>query len=176
MRSMIEHIHQQILNKRVGTAIDFTMGNGHDTLVLSKIADIVYSFDIQELALQETRKRLSDVSHVKLIQDNHLYFDNYVQAFDLGIFNLGYLPNGNHEITTIAGTTFETIKKAIQLLNMEGFLYIVVYIGHKEGQKESEIIQSYVKQLHHKDYNIAMFTMLNKSYAPYVIEIEKRKI
>ena len=32
-------------------AVDATMGNGHDTLFLAKLAKKVYAFDIQEQAL-----------------------------------------------------------------------------------------------------------------------------
>lgn len=33
------------------TVVDATMGNGHDTLFLAKLAKEVYAFDIQEQAL-----------------------------------------------------------------------------------------------------------------------------
>ena len=45
------------------TAVDFTMGNGHDTEFLSKTVGEtgkVYAFDIQEQALDSTRKRLTE--------------------------------------------------------------------------------------------------------------------
>ena len=38
--------------------VDATMGNGHDTLFLAQLAKQVYAFDIQEQALEKTRKRL----------------------------------------------------------------------------------------------------------------------
>ena len=37
--------------------VDATMGNGHDTLFLSKLAKKVYAFDIQEQALEKTQER-----------------------------------------------------------------------------------------------------------------------
>ncbi len=39
--------------------MDATMGNGHDTLFLAKLAKQVYAFDIQEQALEKTQERLS---------------------------------------------------------------------------------------------------------------------
>lgn len=36
--------------------IDFTMGNGHDTLFLSDYCHHVYSYDIQSLALNNTKE------------------------------------------------------------------------------------------------------------------------
>ncbi|WP_079117300.1 methyltransferase domain-containing protein, partial [Streptococcus pneumoniae] len=38
--------------------VDATMGNGHDTLFLAKLAKQVYAFDIQKQALEKTQERL----------------------------------------------------------------------------------------------------------------------
>lgn len=173
MKTMIEYVHQSLVNHKVDIAIDFTMGNGYDTVFLSTIAKVVYSFDIQPLALEKTTKMIHK-EHVHLVLDSHENFDHYVENFDIGIFNLGYLPNGDHSITTTASVTLRTLSKALDKLNHQGTIFIVVYIGHPAGKKESEEIESYVKQLSHRDYNVASFRMLNKQNAPYVIEIEKR--
>ena len=37
--------------------VDATMGNGHDTLFLAKLAKKVYAFDIQKQALEKTQER-----------------------------------------------------------------------------------------------------------------------
>ena len=42
--------------------VDATMGNGHDTLFLAKLAKQVYAFDIQEQALEKTQERLDQAS------------------------------------------------------------------------------------------------------------------
>ena len=52
METMIEYVHNRIKRKDYQIAIDFTMGNGHDTLFLSKVAKQVYSFDIQQEAFK----------------------------------------------------------------------------------------------------------------------------
>ena len=44
METMIEYVHNRIKRKDYQIAIDFTMGNSHDTLFLSKVAKQVYSF------------------------------------------------------------------------------------------------------------------------------------
>lgn len=66
------------------------------------------------------------------------------------------------------------MQKALRLLNSGRILFIVVYTGYQEKQKESDVIGAYVQQLHHRDYNVAKFCMINKKQAPYVVEIEKR--
>ena len=60
-------------------------------------------------------------------------------------------------------------------MNPLGHIYLVVYIGHEEGLKESALIDAYVASLDHKLYNVALFKMMNKDHAPYVLDIEKRK-
>ena len=46
MESMIEFVHQRIKKHKYQNGIDFTMGNGHDTLLLSDYCHHVYSYDI----------------------------------------------------------------------------------------------------------------------------------
>lgn len=173
METMIEYVHNHINKNDIG--IDFTMGNGHDTLYLSEHCNYVYSFDIQQVALDNTKLLIKDKENVSLILDNHLNFDKYVKNFDVGIFNLGYLPNGDHTVTTDSQTTIDTIDKALTYLNKKGQLFIVVYIGHEEGKQESKVINEYVSNLNHKLFNVALFRMLNKNQAPYVIHIEKNQ-
>ena len=96
-------------------------------------------------------------------------------SIDVGIFNFGYLPNGDHSITTKADSSLQAIKKGIELLNPGCILYLVVYVGHDEGKRESVIIDEYVSKLDFKLFNVGMFKMINKELAPYVIMIEKRK-
>ena len=174
MKTMTEYVKNKILNDTYTTAIDFTMGNGNDTLTLSKVSKKVYSFDIQELALKNTKELIKGINNVELILDSHENFDKYINSYDIGIFNLGYLPQGDHRITTMVDTTLIALDKAVKYLNKDGHLYIVVYIGHDEGKKESLLIEEYVASLDHISYNVALFKMMNKLSAPYVIQIEKR--
>ena len=174
MKTMIEFVHERIKKNHYDIAVDFTMGNGHDTLLLSNLANHVYSFDIQEQALKKTKELIGEKDNVELILDSHENVDLYVDRFDVGVFNLGYLPSGDHQITTMSDSSVKAIKKAIELLNKGCCLYIVVYIGHEEGKRESAVIDEYVSGLDHRLFNVGMFKMLNKQGAPYVIMIEKR--
>ena len=69
MKTMTEYVKNKILNDTYTTAIDFTMGNGNDTLTLSKVSKKVYSFDIQELALKNTKELIKGINNVELILD-----------------------------------------------------------------------------------------------------------
>ncbi len=174
MKTMTEYVTSRLLAEKYEIAIDFTMGNGNDTLTLSRVAKKVYSFDIQETALIKTSKLINGIDNVELILDGHENFDKYIHSFDMGVFNLGYLPQASHEITTKVSTSLIAIDKAVKCLNKKGHLFIVVYTGHPEGKVESLKIDEYVSDLNHMVYNVALFKMMNKLNAPYVIEIEKR--
>lgn len=174
MLMMVDYVHERISTYHdLKVGVDFTMGNGHDTLYLSHICDKVYSFDIQEAALNHT-KQILDKDNVQLILDGHENFNLYISSFDVGIFNLGYLPNNNHHITTKLETTKIAITKAIDC--MTKVLLIVVYPGHDEGYQESLWIDAYVSLLDTHQFNVSKYCMLNKNHSPYVIEIEKKQI
>ena len=60
--------------------VDATMGNGHDTLFLAKLAKKVYAFDIQKQALEKTQERLDQagLTNVQLILQGHETLDQFV--------------------------------------------------------------------------------------------------
>ncbi|HAD22948.1 MAG TPA: rRNA methyltransferase, partial [Kandleria vitulina] len=55
MLSMVEYVHERMSTyKKREIGADFTMGKGNDTVFLSELCDQVYSFDIQDEALETT--------------------------------------------------------------------------------------------------------------------------
>ena len=118
--------------KKGGVAVDFTMGNGHDTLWLSEAMGEngkVYAFDIQPQALESSRKLLEEngaAPNYTLILDSHSNVMDYVhEKICIGMFNLGFLPGGDKSITTKRDTTMIAIRAAIDLLDADGALLIV---------------------------------------------------
>lgn len=74
-------------------AIDATLGNGHDSLFLSSLFNKIYAFDIQELAIKRSKKRLENIDNIDIILDSYINFDNYIfEKVDLILYNLGFLP------------------------------------------------------------------------------------
>ena len=84
--------------------IDATMGNGNDTLLLSTLCKEngqVLAFDIQEMALTNTRKRLQCAGapeNYQLILDSHINMGSYASPGSVSciVFNLGYLPGDDY--------------------------------------------------------------------------------
>lgn len=158
--------------------IDATLGNGHDTLYLAKKAKHVYGFDIQEDAINRSRTLLNDnnIDNITLIHDGHQNLDQYLdEPINLGIFNLGYLPNGDKSITTTFDTTMIAINKVLDKLVVGGVCIVVVYTGHEAGKIESERILKHTANLNRYQYNVLKYDFINKLNPPYVIAIEKRK-
>ena len=122
-------------------AVDFTMGNGHDTEFLSKTVGTdgrVYAFDVQRQALESTAKNLSAAGcpeNYTLILDSHHNVKNYVkEPIKAGMFNLGYLPGSDKTVTTMRETTLPAIEAAISLMDKDAIILIVAStIYHARG-------------------------------------------
>jgi hypothetical protein len=52
------------------------------------------------------------------------------------MFNLGYLPGGNHSLVTRADTTVRAISAARLLLREGGVMTVLCYRGHAGGMEE----------------------------------------
>lgn len=160
--------------------VDATAGNGNDTLFLTKTsAKKIFAFDIQKKAIENTKKLLitnSIESNYELILDSHINFDNYIKdEITAVIFNLGYLPKGDHNITTTAETTLSTIMKFLNKLKQKGIIVIVVYWGHDEGKKEKDMLLQELSKINQKEAEVLIYQFVNqKNNAPFIIAIEKK--
>ena len=109
-------------------AVDFTMGNGNDTLFLSRTvgeSGKVYAFDIQEDALISTRAHLeangAPENYTLICASHHLVKDYVKEPIKAGMFNLGYLPrSGRKAVTTMRSTTMPAVEAALELLAPDG--------------------------------------------------------
>ncbi len=163
-------------------AVDFTMGNGHDTEFLSKTVGAsgrVTAFDIQPKALCSTAKNLRDwgcPENWRLICDSHHNAVNYIDGkIKAGMFNLGYMPgSGNKALTTMRETTLPAVENALTLLDRDSILMVAVYPGHPEGALEGEELQKYFATLSRYKLCIAKFQMLNSPTSPYFIIAETK--
>lgn len=159
--------------------VDFTMGNGYDTLYLCSLVPngTVYAFDIQEQALINTRARLDKnevTAKVILIHDSHSNAKKYIDGeIDGGMFNLGYLPGGDKSVHTMHESTLLAVKDAINMLKKGGILVISVYPGHAEGRIEGDMLLKMLSEYDKKLYSISRFHIVNSPDAPFVITVEK---
>lgn len=162
-------------------AVDFTMGNGHDTEFLSKTVGEngrVYAFDVQQQAVDSTAKNLAAAGcpeNYTLILDSHHKVKDYVQGpIRAGMFNLGYLPGSDKSITTMRVTTMPAIEAAIDLLDHGGVLLVAVYPGHAEGDAEGKMVLDYFATLDRHVICCTLIRILNSPTSPFFIVIEKK--
>lgn len=177
-------ITRDIITKNLksgGIAIDCTVGNGYDTLLLADIVGEtgkVYGFDIQDTAINSTLKRLESkkISHrVTLIKDNHDNIYEYIcEKVDLVIYNLGYLPKGDKNIKTEKLSTIKSIKASLNLLKNNGIILITCYTGHDGGMEEKDAIEDFLKKSDQSIFNILKYDFINqKNFPPTLYCVEK---
>ncbi len=162
-------------------AVDFTMGNGHDTEFLSKTvgeSGHVYAFDIQQAAVDSTAENLRRAGcpdNYTLICDSHHRVEEYVKTpIKAGMFNLGYLPGGDKRITTLRETTMPAVEAAIRLLDRDAILNIAVYPGHEEGELEGKMLCEYFAKLDRRKICISQIKILNSLTSPYFMVVETK--
>lgn len=162
-------------------AVDATVGNGYDTFELAKRVGEngkVIGFDIQEDAIKNTKKLLTSNKlddRVHLIKDSHENILDYIDIkIDLAIFNLGYLPKGDHSIITKPDSTIKAIQSVLFSLKENGILIVVVYHGHSGGKEEKEKVENYLNNLNQREFSVLKMDFTNqRSNPPFVYCIEK---
>lgn len=178
----INKIYIEKLVKKGDIVVDATMGNGYDTLYLAKIIGeegFLYSFDIQKEALISTKEKLEKenlLSRTKLILDGHENMDKYInKKINFIIFNLGYLPKGDHNIITKPHTTIEAIKKGMNLLKPNGIISIAIYSGHEGGEYEKNELYKFLTKTNQEQFNVLSSSFINQvNNPPELILIEKK--
>ena len=178
MKRPLEMAHDflaQVITKD-DVVLDATMGNGHDTLFLAKLAKQVYAFDIQEQALEKTSQRLQEagLTNAELILQGHETVDQFVREAKAGIVNLGYLPSADKSIITQPQTTIEALEKLCHLLVKGGRIAIMIYYGHEGGDIEKDVVMDFVSQLPQQEYTATIYRTLNQiNNPPFLVMIEK---
>lgn len=183
------HMSHQLLDELIltspeGNFIDATLGKGHDLAFILKHPSFngqVFGFDIQEAAIDYTRERISTLPNqdkVMLYQTSHSNIEEvlyHVPHFHSAIFNLGYLPGGDHDITTLAETTIQAIRQILDKLVTRGRIIIVVYWGHVQGKVEKESLLNYVSSLDQSLYSVASYQLINQINAPPMLVVIEKK-
>lgn len=137
------------------TAVDATVGNGHDTLFLAHhvgTAGRVYGFDPQPAALETARARLAEagvLGRVWLHPFGHEHMATALPPECAGrlravMFNLGYLPGGDKSRTTLPATTLAALTAAVDGLAPAGRISLIAYTGHAGGRAEAEAVKDWL--------------------------------
>ena len=168
-------------------AIDATCGNGIDTQfiaehILTPDTGKLYIFDIQEQAIEQTKKalkeRLPQETHhqLKFIHGCHSQFPEeiHLASVKLIVYNLGYLPKGDKSLTTMTETTLKSLHLALDLVQEGGLISITCYPGHPEGKIEEETLTNYVSTLPPWKWSCLHHRWLNRNQSPSLLLLQKR--
>ena len=165
------------------TVVDATMGNGGDTLFLCRLVGEnghVYAIDIQPEAMARTKERL-DVeeicTRVSFSLNGHQHLREIVgEPVQAVMFNLGWLPGGNHACTTCVETTLKALQQAVELILPGGMVSVCVYPGHDEGTKELDAVTSFCSMLPVNRYTVLGNRFMNaKQGTPQLFLIQKNR-
>ena len=163
--------------RRGDLTIDATVGNGHDTLFLARSVGPegrVVGFDIQQGALNETRRRVqadAPDTALHLIHAGHETMATHLAENAYGtvsavMFNLGYLPGGDHSVTTTPETTCPALDTSVELLRPGGIITVVAYTGHEGGEEEAHAVESWASALPEASFRTLSYRFVNQPSDP----------
>lgn len=172
------HLHDGAL------AIDATAGNGHDTLFLAERvggSGHVYAFDVQEAALAQASRRLAEAGiadRATFLLHSHgemaALLAEVADRVAVVMFNLGYLPGGDHAAITETAETIAALQGATELLAVNGVISVVAYPGHPGGREESETVAAWCNQLDPHQWQISSERVPGRLTAPQLWLVERR--
>lgn len=163
-----QHVHPGAL------CIDATMGNGHDTLLLSKLAKEsgqVLAFDIQKPALENTKKLLEEnqaPQNYRLFLESHTNMAAYAarESADCIVFNFGYLPGCSHQLATKAETSVPALLLGLTLLKKGGLMSLCIYSGGDTGFEERDALLACIRGLDCRKYLVIQSEYINRPNHP----------
>jgi hypothetical protein len=147
--------------------IDATAGNGHDTLFLAQAvgpAGRVLAFDVQPTAIEAARARVAAAGYegrVGFHQASHVRLAEFAAAGTVAavMFNLGYLPGGDHGLSTRWPETRSALEAAAWCLKPGGALSVVCYPGHVAGAEEATGAESWFAGLAGLGWRVAKYSL-----------------
>ncbi len=180
------YIAAEALERVIGpgdTAVDATMGNGHDTLALCRLvgpSGHVYAFDVQPDAVERTRQRLGEAGMLEratlFCLGHERLAEQEIPPAAAVVFNLGWLPGGDHAVTTRWETTRQAAEGALGLLRPLGALVICAYPGHPEGERERDALIEWLASLPPQRFNVLWHKFLNAGPgAPECFIVQKQR-
>lgn len=169
-----------------GLAVDATLGNGHDACHLAALVGPrgqLYGVDIQPEAITSSHARLVEnglADQAVLIEGDHseltaLLPNEIVGRVDAVMFNLGYLPGGDHKIITRPENTIPALEAALKLLRPGGRITVVMYIGHAGGKAEYNKVMNWAAKRDQTCVEVLHYRFINQVRCPPELLVFERK-
>jgi ubiquinone/menaquinone biosynthesis C-methylase UbiE len=177
---------QDLLGKIIregDTVVDATAGNGHDTLFLARCvgeSGTVHAFDIQPAALEAASSRLHEAGfskRVRFVNESHALLAKNLTESSVSVvmFNLGYLPGGDHAVTTAGPDTLAALDAAARVLKSGGVISVVCYPGHDGGADEAAAVTRWMECLPETGWRLAGYQVIGtRKPSPFLLIATKR--
>lgn len=158
--------------------IDATAGNGHDTVFLAGCVGEngrVLAFDVQRASILSASGRVAAAGFSQRVvfhQESHATMADHAKPGSVSavMFNLGYLPGEDHQLTTETAETLTALDAAALVLKPGGVISVVCYPGHEAGVGESAAVEDWMIQRAADGWRIAKYAMLGTlSPAPFLL-------
>lgn len=135
--------------------MDATAGAGHDSLFLAAAvgdAGRVHAFDVQADAIARSRERVQAAGLGHRLTWHAACHSQAPQRIgseplDAVMFNLGWLPGGDHALVTRPATTRQALDALTHRLRPGGRLSVIAYRGHEGGAEEDRAVRDWFGRL-----------------------------
>nr|WP_296902572.1 class I SAM-dependent methyltransferase [uncultured Megasphaera sp.] len=179
----VSHMLLEPYAQKARVLVDMTSGNGHDTAFLARLMPddaVLYAFDIQACAVEKTKARLReeglDGKDVRCRCGSHDVLLEEVQPdVDVIVFNLGYLPSGDHSIHTNCEITLKAVKIGLNKIAKNGIIMIAAYPGTEAGDREEKALHSFLQTIPQKDFHVSSWQPVNEVHCPPLLYIVQKR-
>lgn len=179
----MSHMLLQGYVQKARVLVDMTCGNGHDTVFLAQHMPEdahLYAFDIQTCAVASTRGAIKEAGlghkHIIYKEGSH---DGLVaqieEPIDIAVFNLGYLPSGDHSIYTQSATTIKACKICLNKVTKTGIIMLAAYPGTEAGAHEQSAVHEFMQSIPQTEYDVSFWKPLNQIHHPPVLYIIQKR-
>lgn len=96
------------------------------------------------------------------------------ESADCILFNLGYLPGGDHSVYTRAESTIAAVEAGLDILKHGGLMCVTVYSGGANGYAERDALLPFLASLDDGKYQVISLSFHNwKKDPPHPFFITK---
>lgn len=151
--------------------IDATAGRGRDTAFLCRLvgpSGRVLAVDIQQDAVDTTNALLHQKGYTafaRAVCASHANLNQFARpgTVDAIMFNLGYLPGGDHSLFTESSVSLPAIRNALNLLRPGGVMTVCIYHGGPQGEEEKEALLPFLQTLDPQHYTVLVTGFPNRT-------------
>ncbi|MDO5601715.1 MAG: class I SAM-dependent methyltransferase [Oscillospiraceae bacterium] len=164
-----------LLERQIGPGafcVDATAGGGRDTAFLCRLCGPggrVLAMDVQPEAVRRTGLLLKEQGlTAQVVCDGHENLLRYLRPgeADAVVFNLGWLPGGDHGCFTRPETTLPALKAALTAIKPGGMVSVCIYYGRNNGFEEKDAVTAWMKTPDSRRYTVLVTEFANRPGCP----------